>query len=189
MFWPLFFSVIWTAWVIYWFFSAVGNKATVRRGSLRSRLSYSVPLWLGIFLFLGVVGRHALGHRANLFQQFPGCIALAALLVSLGLLFTVWARVHLGGNWSGRVTLKQNHELIRTGPYAWVRHPIYTGLILAFIGNALALGEWQSLLATVLITLSFIIKLRLEERWMIELFGDSYSRYQGQVPALFPGIY
>lgn len=187
IFWHIFFSAIWTAWAIYWFVSAVGNKAIARSGSLRQRLTYSLPLWLGILLFLGVNGRHAL--HARFLPPSAFFVLLGALLVLSGLAFTVWARVHLGGNWSGRVTLKQNHELIRTGPYAWVRHPIYTGLIVAVVGNAFALGQWQALLAAILIALSSVIKLRFEERWMIETFGEAYSRYKAQVPALFPGIY
>ncbi len=109
-------------------------------------------------------------------------------LVLLGLAFTVWARVHLGRNWSGIVTVKQGHELIRSGPYRWVRHPIYTGLLLAFMGSAIALGQWRGVLAMLIVFAALWRKLRLEERWMIETFGAAYTAYRNEVAALIPFV-
>jgi len=106
-----------------------------------------------------------------------------------GLLFTVWARVHLGRNWSGAVTLKQDHELITSGPYRIVRHPIYTGLLLAFAGLAVARGEWRSILGLVIMALSFWLKLRIEERLMVEQFGSAYETYRRRVNALIPFVF
>ena len=114
--------------------------------------------------------------------------AIGAAVNLAGLLFTVWARIHLGRNWSGTVTLKQDHELITSGPYAWVRHPIYTGLLLGFVGLAIARGEWRSILAVVIIALAFWRKLRIEESWMLEQFGDAYRSYRRRVAALIPGV-
>jgi protein-S-isoprenylcysteine O-methyltransferase Ste14 len=114
---------------------------------------------------------------------------IGTTLLIAGLVFTVWARVHLGANWSGIVTLKKDHELIRSGPYRWVRHPIYTGLLLALFGSAIALGEWHELLGVVFITVGFILKLRLEEHWLGEIFGEQYARYQAEVPALLPKFF
>jgi protein-S-isoprenylcysteine O-methyltransferase Ste14 len=112
--------------------------------------------------------------------------ASAVLLVAAGLAFAVWARVCLGRNWSGIVTLKQDHELVRSGPYRLVRHPIYTGLLLALLGSALARNEWRALLAVALAWLAFWRKLQVEEELMIEQFGDAYVRYRAEVPALMP---
>ena len=81
-------------------------------------------------------------------------------MVAAGLAFAVWARVYLGRNWSGTVTVKQDHELIRSGPYGFVRHPIYTGLLLAMLGTAIAIGEWRGLVAFALFTIGFLLKLR-----------------------------
>jgi protein-S-isoprenylcysteine O-methyltransferase Ste14 len=86
------------------------------------------------------------------------------------------------------VTLKEGHELIISGPYARVRHPIYTGLLLAFIGSAMAIGEWRAVLAFALASLAFWRKLRLEERLMHEQFGENYQAYCQRVPALIPFV-
>jgi protein-S-isoprenylcysteine O-methyltransferase Ste14 len=113
---------------------------------------------------------------------------LGLLLTIAGLLFACWARVVLGRNWSGVVQLKQDHELIEAGPYHYVRHPIYSGLLLAFLGTALMIGEWRALLAAAIIAISFWRKLRLEERWLGEYFGAAYADYMRRVKALVPGI-
>jgi protein-S-isoprenylcysteine O-methyltransferase Ste14 len=105
-----------------------------------------------------------------------------------GLLFSVWARRHLGDNWSQAVTVKKGHELITSGPYALVRHPIYTGLLLAFLGSAVARGEWRGLVAVALVFGALWNKLRLEEKWMRAQFGESYEAYSRRVAALVPHI-
>jgi len=110
------------------------------------------------------------------------------VVAALGLALTVWARMHLGANWSGTVTVKQDHELVRSGPYAWVRHPIYTGLLLMLAGTALALGEWRGVLALLIAFAALWRKLKLEERWMRETFGTAYDDYRRSVKALLPGI-
>jgi protein-S-isoprenylcysteine O-methyltransferase Ste14 len=108
------------------------------------------------------------------------------VLVASGLGFAVAARVWLGGNWSGVVTLKQDHELIRSGPYRWVRHPIYTGLLVALLGSIIALGEVRGVIALALFTFALLRKLALEERLLAEEFGPTYSRYRREVPRLLP---
>jgi protein-S-isoprenylcysteine O-methyltransferase Ste14 len=94
--------------------------------------------------------------------------------------------VHLGRNWSAAVTLKHAHELIRSGPYARVRHPIYTGLLLAFLGSAIACGEPRALLGVAIILFAFVRKLRIEETLMRATFPAEYARYRAEVPALLP---
>jgi protein-S-isoprenylcysteine O-methyltransferase Ste14 len=120
----------------------------------------------------------------------PG-LALALLGIAIlagGLGFAGWARRHLGRNWSGWVTVKDDHTLICTGPYRLVRHPIYSGLLLAFAGNALAIGEWRGVLAVAFGFLAFVLKLRIEEARMRETFPE-YDRYTQQVAALIPGLF
>ena len=176
---------LWLAWLLYWIVSALYAKATRRRESPLSRVSYFVPLLAGAWL-IGAP-RARLGWLSTpLLSSTPQRWQLAVVLVALGLGFAVWARVHLGRNWSGSVTLKENHELIRSGPYKYVRHPIYTGLLLAFLGTALACGEARALLGLALIVLSFRRKLRIEEALMQEAFPGEYQRYAAQVPALIP---
>ena len=105
-----------------------------------------------------------------------------------GLLFSVWARIHLGRNWSRSVTIKRDHELIITGPYKLVRHPIYTGLLVAFFGTAFAVAEVRAMAAFALVGLSLWLKLRLEEKWMRAEFGAKYEEYSGHVAALVPYV-
>ena len=105
-----------------------------------------------------------------------------------GLSFCVWARRVLGRNWSGIVTVKEGHELVREGPYRMVRHPIYTGLVLAFAGMALVDAQWRGVLAVAIGVGAFWRKLRLEERWMTEIFGQRYVEYREHTKALIPGL-
>jgi protein-S-isoprenylcysteine O-methyltransferase Ste14 len=103
-------------------------------------------------------------------------------------LFAAWARVTLGRNWSATITVKQDHDLITSGPYRFVRHPIYTGLLLGLAGIAVARGEWRGVLGVVLAFGAFWRKLRIEERWMREQFGGAYDEYSRRVAALIPRI-
>jgi len=180
---------LWLAWLAFWIASAArGVKETQRHESTFSRLSYQVPLIAGGVL-LG--WPHVLGGALE--QRFHphtfAWFAVGAALVAAGLGFSVAARLWLGGNWSANVTLKKGHELIRSGPYALVRHPIYTGVLLALVGTAIAVGKWRALLGLALMTGSFVRKLILEERFMREEFGEAYARYRAEVAALIPLIY
>jgi protein-S-isoprenylcysteine O-methyltransferase Ste14 len=179
---------LWLLWCLYWFISARGTKSTARRESLASRVTHLTPLVIGLMLiaFARLPGNLWSGH------VLPPSLALYWVGVGLtaaGLGFTVWARVHLGANWSGTVTLKESHELIRSGPYAWVRHPIYTGLLTATLGSAIARDEWRAVIGFALVVASLVWKLKLEERWMREIFGDQYVKYAREVRALVPGVY
>ncbi len=113
---------------------------------------------------------------------------LGVATLSIGLSFSIWARRHLGTNWSGTVTVKVDHELIRTGPYRLVRHPIYTGILVGFLGTAISLSEWRGLAAVALVIIAFSLKIRLEEQWMTETFGDAYRRYCAEVKSLIPFV-
>ena len=103
----------------------------------------------------------------------PAFQLLAIAMVAAGLGFAALARVWLGRNWSAMVTLKQDHELIRSGPYAYVRHPIYTGLLLALLGTALAVGTGSALAGFAVMIVAFVRKLTIEERFMADEFGDA----------------
>jgi protein-S-isoprenylcysteine O-methyltransferase Ste14 len=130
------------------------------------------------------------GWRARPFvanSDVAGACGLLLVLVGIG--FAIWARLHLGTNWSGAVTLKRGHTLIRRGPYTIVRHPIYTGFLLALLGVALILGEVRGLLGVAVLFLSLWLKSRMEERFMLEQFGAEYRRYQQQVKALIPYVF
>jgi protein-S-isoprenylcysteine O-methyltransferase Ste14 len=184
------FGGVWLLWLLYWGVSAIGVKSAVRVESSASRFGkYWLPLIVAVWLLWGM--RAWLGGTV-LDQRFVPArlwvVWLGFFLTVAGLAFTCWARVVLGRNWSGVVQLKQDHELIVRGPYSIVRHPIYTGLLLAFLGSAIAVGEWRALLAALIVGVSFWRKLRLEERWMCELFGDQYRDYMVRVKALIPWV-
>jgi protein-S-isoprenylcysteine O-methyltransferase Ste14 len=152
----------------------------------QSRLAYSAPLWVAAILLLD---RH-LGRFLNthLYPFSIEVVAIGALLTAVGLAWAIWARVVLGGNWSADVTVKEEHELIRSGPYALSRHPIYTGLVLALFGTALAVGEVRALIALVVAVGSLWYKMRLEETVMRRTFGATYDAYSREVKALIPYV-
>jgi protein-S-isoprenylcysteine O-methyltransferase Ste14 len=176
---------MWLSWVAYWWVASRHVKPTARRESVPSRLMHIAPLSLAVLLLWPErVPLSTLGERFVPLAAWP--FWTGAALTLAGLSFTVWARVFLGGNWSGIVTVKEGHELITGGPYRFVRHPIYTGLLLAFCGSALARGEWRGVLAVCLVFAALWRKLRIEEQWMRERFGSQYQQYSRRVAALIP---
>jgi protein-S-isoprenylcysteine O-methyltransferase Ste14 len=178
---------LWLVWLAYWTVSGFRTKQVLRAEDVGSRLLHLVPLVLGIALLMF---RRAGGPwlAVRIYPQTAGSFWIGTALIVLGLGFTSWARIHLAGNWSGTVTLKQNHSLTRTGPYRLVRHPIYTGLLTAILGSAIATAEWRGVVAFVLITVSFLRKIVVEERFLTTQFGDAYARYRAEVPALVPWL-
>jgi protein-S-isoprenylcysteine O-methyltransferase Ste14 len=178
---------LWWAWAVYWMLSALRNKATQRRESPGSRLAHLVPLAIGGALIAWPnPAWSALAWR--LWPHAPAAYRIGVSLVIAGLAFAIWARVHLGSNWSGTVTIKQGHELIRSGPYAWVRHPIYTGLIMALLGTTIASGTVHAAIGLAIIVESLVRKSRTEEEFMRATFPGEYQRYSAQVPALIPFV-
>jgi len=178
--------VLWLAWLVYWRISAADVKPTERRESPGSRAIHVVPLLLaGVLL-----GVPPLPNGGWLFERFIPRSAvgfwIGVLLTAAGLGFSSWARTHLGRNWSGTVTVKHDHELIQSGPYRLVRHPIYSGILLAIIGTALVRGQWRGLVALAIVMAALWRKLRLEERWMSERFGEQYLRYRARTAAVIP---
>ena len=176
---------LWLCWAAAWAAAAIAVKPSARREPMLSRLLHLGPLAIAVLLLWGPP---LAALRIRFLPSSPAIEWTGAVLVAAGLVFTVWARVHLGTNWSGIVTVKRDHELVTSGPYALVRHPIYSGLVLAFAGSAIALGEVRGVLAVAIVAASLWRKLRLEERWMSERFGGEYERYRGRVRALVPFV-
>ena len=173
--------------MIYWWLSARDVKRTRRPEATRDRVIYRIPLVLAILCLSapGLVPRVL--HQRFVPLGVPAQAAGVVLLVA-GLGFAIWARRHLGRNWSASVVVKEDHALVRTGPYSRVRHPIYTGLLLAFLGTAIAVGEWRGLVGLVVAIVSFLLKSRLEEQRMGETFPE-YAEYRRHTAALIPGLY
>jgi protein-S-isoprenylcysteine O-methyltransferase Ste14 len=176
---------LWLIWGSYWLVAARDVKTAVRVENAASRAAHTVPLAVAALL-LTVPWLPLPLLYAHFMDSTPLTFCLGAGLVACGLAFAIWARAVLGRNWSGTVTLKQDHALIRTGPYRWVRHPIYTGLLLGFLGSAIALAQWRGLLAVLVVFIAFWRKLRHEERWLAEIFGAAYTDYRREVAALIP---
>ena len=182
-----FFPVVWSAFWLYRMLMARRVRKTKRSESAAAR-------WFRIALigFLFVLIAVPQFRRGFLGQQIVPLGAarfwIGAALLPLGLSFAVWARIHLGEYWSGRVTLKEGHRVIRTGPYRMVRHPIYSGIWLAFLGTAIALGQVGGFLACALLVGARFFKSRREERWLEEELGEEYERYRREVPALVPRV-
>jgi protein-S-isoprenylcysteine O-methyltransferase Ste14 len=179
--------ILWIAFLVYWQAMAADVKATQRVESAVSRFTRAVLFGAAIVLLsypripVPWLYRHFLPEG---YATFFGGAAITAA----GLLFSVWARRHLGRNWSRSVTIKEGHELIVSGPYALVRHPIYTGLLTGFLGTAVATTEVRGALAFALVFISLWTKLRLEEQWMRAQFEQSYESYSRRVAMLVPFI-
>ena len=177
----------WLVFVAIWVIAAVSTKRTVYRETRAQRLRYWV--WLVSAYFLLLYGPR-LPYPLNLRivpHVTPTALAAAALCL-IGLAFAVWARVTLGRNWSGVVTLKEGHELIERGPYRFVRHPIYTGILTMFFATALALGHLAGFAATLLMFASFWIKLRDEEKLMLQQFPGQYAAYRRRTRRIIPFV-
>jgi protein-S-isoprenylcysteine O-methyltransferase Ste14 len=179
------FFFMWLGYFVYWWAMSKDVKATERSEPDSSRLARLVLVVGAVaLLWLPSTPVPLINHR--FLPLSPACFWIGAAITAIGLLFSVWARRHLGSNWSQAVTLKKDHELITSGPYALLRHPIYTGLLLGIVGCAVARGEWRGLLAVALVFVTLWQKLKLEEKWMRAQFGESYEAYCQRVPALVP---
>ncbi len=191
--------VAWVLWFAVWVAASLRTKPVVHRETAGSRAYYASLIVASMILLLLAkstrVGAAILasGPPASwLYLRFipfyPGVVWVGGPLVLAGMVVAFWARFHLGANWSGAVTLKEDHELVRTGPYRLVRHPIYTGMLLAVAGTACAIGQVRGVLGFALAFYALWHKSRIEERLMIDTFGDAYRRYRTEVKGLIPYV-
>ncbi|HTW36994.1 MAG TPA: isoprenylcysteine carboxylmethyltransferase family protein [Steroidobacteraceae bacterium] len=178
---------LWLLWLIYWVIAALRTKPTREHEPAWARM-----LFLLVMLIVAVL---LAAHR------WPGVLRvrligggwlrywIAVSLIVAGLAFSIWARVVLAGNWSGWVTVKEGHELMQSGPYARIRHPIYTGILLALFGTGLAAAQVRGLVAFVIACCALLLKSRVEERVMQREFGERYSAYRARTWALIPFVF
>jgi len=185
LFYESFFPILWIAFLLYWQIKAFGTKTTQRLEPVASRILRAF-IFLVVIVLLSVTRIPLAWLYCQLWPAGLSAFWLGAGVSSAGLGFAVWARQHLGGNWSRSVTIKQDHELITTGPYSVVRHPIYTGILAGFLGTAIALAQVRGLIGFALIFLVLWLKLRMEEQWMRSQFGETYTTYAHQTAALVP---
>jgi protein-S-isoprenylcysteine O-methyltransferase Ste14 len=173
---------------LVWLIGLAFTKRTVRSQPVLPRLFHMALVIAGFYL-LGS-SRLRAGWLGIVLLPHSQATDIAGLVITLaGCLFAIWARLTLGSNWSGRATVKANHELIVSGPYSIARHPIYTGLLVAAIGTGIAIGEARCILGFILILLAFLIKISQEERLMVETFPEAYPAYRQRVKALIPGVF
>ncbi len=177
------FAVLWPAWALSWLVAARWASRAAARPPLREQWVHWALVVLGSVL-IGFNFNTA--SRGMEWMPFDTKEQLLFVLALAGLGFTWWARIHLGTLWSGTVTRKANHRIIKTGPYAIVRHPIYTGISLALIATVLLRPGWLGLAGAALIIASFVIKYRLEERFLMHELGPEYAAYRKKVAALVP---
>jgi protein-S-isoprenylcysteine O-methyltransferase Ste14 len=180
--------VLWIVFILYWSAAASKTARTVSSESVRSRqlhqwLMYGA-LVLAFVRFWPLTGRVLPDAGIGVTSWIVAGLAVQ----SASFLLAVWARRHLGRNWSGAITAKESHALVRTGPYRRVRHPIYSAMIGMLLGTTLVSGEVHAFLALAILAIAYIRKIRLEERNLREVFGDEYEEYQRGSWAVIPGL-
>lgn len=178
-------GMAWIVFALYWFVSAQKLKAVKQHEPYQERLVYMVGMVTAyILMFNDLLSRGWLGKRFVPTLASIGETGVAVTVVGVAL--AIWARWHLGENWSAMVTLKEGHELIRSGPYGRIRHPIYTGMLVAFAGTALALGEYRGLIALGIAITSFYLKAKKEERFLAQEFGERFSEHVQRTGMFLP---
>jgi len=179
------FPAAWWSFAAYWLISALWAKKTKVAES---------PLPRILHLLIGTVAILILAFH----NYFPDSVDrqlwprneftfwFGAVVTLAGLGFAVWARIHLGKFWSGAITLKEGHRLIRSGPYQFVRNPIYTGILVGVAGTAITLGKISGFVALVILYVVYAWKIRREEKLLASEFGEEFTAYRREVPALIP---
>jgi protein-S-isoprenylcysteine O-methyltransferase Ste14 len=177
---------MWLLWWVSWLAAAAWSDRAVKRPPTRYQIVYRVLAAIGAVLLFGAY-RHNLRAEIVLWRA-PIVLGWAmAAFVFAGLLFTWWARIHLGRLWSSSVTRKADHHVVDTGPYGIVRHPIYTGIIVASLATATMRGTALGWLGACVMTAGWVIKARLEEEFLREQLGaEAYGAYARRVPMLAP---
>ena len=185
MIWRYLIEGPWIVFCAYWAVGALRTRRTVSQESLASRFRFLFLEILGYgLLFSGAAGIGVLGHRV--FHRTHTAAVAGVVLTWVGIALALWARWHLGQYWSARITLKEDHRLIRTGPYAHLRHPIYSGLILAAIGGALAIDKWRCIAGVVFILLGYWMKAKKEEALLAVQFGEAFQEHCRHAGFLIP---
>jgi protein-S-isoprenylcysteine O-methyltransferase Ste14 len=178
-------NALWIAFVIYWAVAARGAKRVARNDTTTANtlsvmlVAAGAVLLFGQEIHLGSLDRTSAGGGTARH-------AIGLALTAGGIGFAFWARHVLGGNWSGRVVVKEGHTLIRSGPYRHIRHPIYTGLLVALAGTAVYYGEWRSWIAFALFVAGLWLKASREEAMMAGEFGEDYAVYRREAGMFVP---
>ena len=175
----------WVLWLVYWVISAAGAQPTVRQAGWKGMVASRLLLVIAVLTVFRLQST-GWGHIPRTGEPVLAWTGLVLTLGGLGL--AVWARVHLGRNWGTPMAHQQGAELVTSGPYSWLRHPIYTGLIVALFGTAAAVG-WLVLLPATIASAYFVPAAWTEDRELKKTFGESYLKYQARTKMLVPFVY
>ncbi len=180
--------LIWVIWAVSWYAAAAWSARTQNRPPVGSEAVSRACTLIGAVLLFGLYSLH---HHAptQMWQLNENMNWLMAALTAAGFAFCWWARIHLGRLWSASITRKEGHHIVDTGPYAFVRHPIYTGIILASFATAAEKGTAIALAGAIIMTIGWYLKAREEERFLREELGAAnYDAYAQRVAMLVPFV-
>ncbi|HET6275986.1 MAG TPA: isoprenylcysteine carboxylmethyltransferase family protein [Candidatus Cybelea sp.] len=177
-------GAMWLAFFLFWVVEATRAKRTTRRSVRPTRFRALAIIAIG-FLLQVYLAHHYGRHASGLINVNPSLAIVGAVLCALGLAFAIWARVHLGRNWGMPMSVRENPDLVTSGPYASVRHPIYAGILLAAVGTTVVEQRWWLALLVVFF-IYFIYASIVEERAMREQFPVQYPPYVRRTKMLVP---
>jgi len=177
----------WWAFALFWLAAAVSRKRTARREPIGIRLIHIAFMVVAFGFLFGYFRQGGLA-QGRLWPEELWIAQAGAAMTAVGVAFAIWARVHIGRNWSGQVMIKQDHELIRTGPYSRIRHPIYTGLLFAVLGTAIAIGDYGALVCFLVILLGLTYKAKREEHILSEHFGAAFEEHKRHTGFFLPRL-
>lgn len=187
MLWRYLIDGPWIVFLVYWTIGAFKTRRTVKKESFAARYGVMLLEVFGfVLLFDDDVTSGVLNHRV-IHPSFSLRVS-AVVLIWIGIGLALWARWHLGEYWSGRITIKEDHKLIRTGPYSRLRHPIYSGLGLAAIGSAMVIDQWRCVIGVCVIVLGFWIKAKREEALLGTQFGEAFAEHCRSTGFLIPKL-
>jgi protein-S-isoprenylcysteine O-methyltransferase Ste14 len=168
-----------------WLVLSFWRKSVKKRETAEERIRHIAPMLFGYWLLFGRTW--TVGWLEQIvIPRTQGVLWSGVLLTALGVAISIWARLTLGSNWSGVVTLKDDHELIRKGPYRWVRHPIYTGMLMGFVGTAFVEGRLRGWVGLAVVLVTFYFKARREERFLRQEFGDGFEAHARDTGMFLP---
>jgi protein-S-isoprenylcysteine O-methyltransferase Ste14 len=178
--------LLWIAWSIVWTVAGFFVHRTRTAEGKLIRFQHLLPVAIAFVLMMHNPRRPFFIGRLYDSETVRW---LGAAITFAGMAFAVWARIHLGRFWSGVITLKEGHRLIRSGPYRLARHPIYTGFLTANLGTAITASTGDAFMGFAIVLIAFLIKIRREEKVLAGEFGDEYTQFRKEVAALLPMVY
>lgn len=183
--------IIWTGFWVYWISAAILTRSKVKKesvGQKKTQRSLHLTFVAIAFIITFFQFRNILLYD-EIIQHNPSVEYMGIIILVLSLLFAIWARIVLGRNWSGAIQKVEGQRLVCNGPYKYIRNPIYTGIVCGFFGTFITFGTLASLVGFIIILFSYIIKIKREQKFLIEEFGYKYKKYIASSWALIPFVF